>query len=108
MVKRIWRPVCALLMLSLAWPCQAGADTLLCPGGVVSTGDRMSQVKVRCGEPLSRESYLSDHAGVRVYDRYGRSLARLTPVEEWTYHVSDLDRFLLFENGILVKIIYNP
>ncbi|MCB4796125.1 DUF2845 domain-containing protein [Pseudomonas sp. NP21570] len=78
--------------------CQAHAyaETLRCPKGIVSTGDRSFEVLNKCGEPINKAviGYVySKHRKVEI------------PQEEWVYTPGGgMQYFLLFEGNTLRQI----
>ncbi len=79
---------------------QVFADTFRCPNGnLVSTGDSVSVVSVKCDQPTNktRRSEAEDNSSGRV---------RYVEVEEWTYNqgADRLIHFLVFRNGYLVQV----
>jgi hypothetical protein len=78
----------------------AQADTFRCPNGsLVSTGDRLAEVYVKCDPPTFRDTRTDSEAG-----RRGATI--LVNVEEWTYNEGPnrLMHLLIFYNGILSEI----
>jgi len=76
------------------------ADTFRCPNGaLVSTGDRLAEVYVKCDPPTFRDTRTDSEAG-----RRGATI--LVNVEEWTYNEGPhrLMHLLIFYNGILSEI----
>lgn len=87
-----------LLGLTLAMTAAhaSAADTLRCGSQLVSVGDRSSEVRQKCGEPVSR-----DLLG------YKRSANRREEfqVEEWTYGPNGgMFQYLRFEGNRLRQI----
>lgn len=89
----------------LAWCCvvaaqTAHADNFRCPNGsIVSTGDSISVVAVKCDQPsfvARREEPASTERGKTVY----------IEVQEWTYNEGPnrLIHTLIFSNGILEAV----
>lgn len=77
------------LLLPLA---DASASTLRCDKGIVSEGDRTSEVITKCGRPENK-SFVGYASGGDV------------PVEEWVYSRSGgMLYFLRFEGGRLTSI----
>ncbi len=86
----------ALLFLSVA----AFADNFRCPNGaIVSTGDRIAEVYVKCDPPSFRDTRTKSESGHR-----GATI--LVNVEEWTYNEGPhrLMHLLIFHNGILSEV----
>jgi len=84
------------LILFPALSFSALADTFRCPTHeLVSTGDNISVVLMKCGEPSHREKRST-----------GGTLAMGPEVEEWTYNEGggDFMYILTFTNGKLTRI----
>lgn len=87
----------AFLILSTV---EAFADNFRCPNGaIVSTGDRIAEVYVKCDPPSFRETRTESESGHR-----GATI--LVNVEEWTYNEGPhrLMHLLVFHNGILSEV----
>jgi len=98
----------------------AGPGNLRCDKGIVSHGDRLFDVLMKCGEPTyrsikdekrtKRDLYrdLFPPRELRESEKYREPLfvEELIEVEEWAYNLGSLQfvRYLTFENGILVNI----
>ncbi|MCY1280388.1 hypothetical protein D9M68_340620 [compost metagenome] len=77
------------LLLAVA---DAQASTLRCDKGIVSEGDRASEVRAKCGQPDDK-SFVGYSSGGDL------------PVEEWVYSRSGgMLYFLRFEGGRLTSI----
>ena len=79
---------------------EAFADNFRCPNGaIVSTGDRIAEVYVKCDPPSFRDKRTESESGHR-----GATI--LINVEEWTYNEGPhrLMHLLIFYNGILSEI----
>lgn len=78
----------------------ARADNFRCPNGnIVSTGDSISQVAVKCDSPtmvVTRQEAEDNPRGRPFY----------IEVQEWTYNEGPhrLVHFLIFRNGTLVEV----
>ena len=84
------------LILFPAVPFSAMADTFRCPSHeLVSTGDNISVVLMKCGEPYHKERRSA-----------GGTPAMGPEVEEWTYNEGggDFMYILTFNNGKLIRI----
>jgi len=83
------------LILFAALSFSALADTFRCPTHeLVSTGDNISVVLMKCGEPYHKEKRST-----------GGTLAMGPEVEEWTYSEGgDFMYILTFNNGKLIRI----
>ena len=78
----------------------AFADNFRCPNGaIVSTGDRLAEVYVKCDPPSFRDTRTESESGHR-----GATI--LVNVEEWTYNEGPhrLIHLLVFNNGILTEV----
>lgn len=103
-MKKIFT-VCAVVTLFSV--VQAFADNFRCPNGtIVSTGDSISTVSVKCDPPAGtfrREEPVTAEVG-GVTGRAGSRIVYIE-VQEWTYtEGSTLLHTLLFRNGILAEV----
>ncbi len=76
------------------------ADNFRCPNGsIVSTGDSISEVIVKCDPPTAKIKRTDSEDTERGRVRY-------IEVEEWTYNEGPhtLVHYLTFRNGILVQV----
>lgn len=95
MIIRVLILVCCSLAAQAAY-----ADNFRCPNGsIVSTGDSISVVAVKCDTPsfvARREEPASSNRGKTVY----------IEVQEWTYNEGPnrLIHTLIFSNGILEAV----
>jgi hypothetical protein len=99
-MKRIFA-LCAVVIAFSA--VQASADNFRCPNGnIVSTGDSISTVAVKCDSPsgmFKREEPVEIGTGVR-----GARIVYIE-VQEWTYtQGSGLLHTLIFRNGVLSEV----
>jgi len=88
----------AALLLNLAIP--AYADNFRCPNGnIVSTGDNISIVAIKCDAPSFKNTRPQSEAG-----HHGATI--LFTIEEWTYNEGPhrLVHILVFRNGILESV----
>jgi len=79
---------------------EAFADNFRCPNGsIVSSGDSISEVMVKCDPPTNTIKRTDSEETVRGRVRY-------IEVEEWTYNEGPhtLVHYLTFRNGILTEI----
>lgn len=86
------------VLLSLATV--AIADSFRCPNGeIVSTGDNLSVVAMKCDPPTYKNSRTESEAGYK-----GATI--LVSVEEWTYNEGPnrLVHILTFKNGLLYSV----
>jgi len=79
---------------------RASADIFRCPNGnLVSTGDSISEVYVKCDPPnfTVKRTEGEDTSRGRV---------RYVEVEEWTYNegINTLVHYLIFRDGVLVQV----
>jgi hypothetical protein len=82
----------SLLLLATA----AQASTLRCEKGIVSSGDRTTEVTSKCGEPVARDmlGYTLDANGNNEF-----------LVEEWLYGPRNgMNYYLRFEGGRLKSV----
>ena len=87
----------AFLVISAA---EASADNFRCPNGsIVSSGDSISEVMVKCDPPTTSIKRTDSDETVRGRIRY-------IEVEEWTYNEGPhtLVHYLTFRNGILIEV----
>lgn len=88
------------LTLLVALAGSASADNFRCPNGaIVSTGDSMSEVYIKCDPPSFKNVRTESEAGYR-----GATI--MITVEEWTYNEGPhrLVHLLTFRNGILTQV----
>ncbi len=89
--------IAALLMFSVT----AGyADNFRCPNGsIVSSGDSISEVMVKCDSPTNKIKRTDSEETFRGRVRY-------IEVEEWTYNEgpNTLVHYLIFRNGLLTEV----
>lgn len=79
---------------------EAFADNFRCPNGsIVSSGDSISEVVVKCDPPTNRIKRTDS-------EETGRGRVRYIEVEEWTYNEGPhtLVHYLTFRNGILIEV----
>jgi len=88
-----------IALLVFAPLCVQASSTWRCDSGLVSLDDTTSEVRNKCGEPLSR-----DFLGYReVLDEYG--FYNEVAVEEWSYGPRNgMYQFLRFQGNRLIKI----
>ena len=78
----------------------AFADNFRCPNGsIVSSGDSISEVLVKCDPPTNKIKRTDSDETIRGRVRY-------IEVEEWTYNQGPhtLVHYLTFRNGVLTDI----
>jgi hypothetical protein len=100
MVMKKYITMCVVIISFSA--AQAFADNFRCPNGkIVSTGDSISTVSVKCDPPagiFKREEPM-------LLDGMTRPKAVYIEVQEWTYtEGSTLLHTLIFRNGILSEV----
>jgi hypothetical protein len=92
-----------LLIVAGAGRAASASDTLRCGNRLVSIGDNKAEVLIKCGAPAWKDDWTERHIiNINTPGELRVSVDR----ERWIYdlgHNSFL-RFLLFENGRLVKI----
>ena len=103
-MKRIF-VICAVV---ISFPVlSAFADNFRCPNGkIVSTGDSISTVAVKCDPPagMFKREEPTDSEFRRMDGRTGTRSVYIE-VEEWTYNQgSSLLHTLIFRNGILSEV----
>ena len=94
------KPLFMLATVLVLFAQVAFADNFRCPNGaIVSTGDRISEVYIKCDPPSFRDTRTESDSG-----RRGSTI--LVNVEEWTYNEGPhrLIHLLVFNNGILTEI----
>ncbi|MBK9519575.1 MAG: DUF2845 domain-containing protein [Anaeromyxobacter sp.] len=77
-----------LLAASLLLPAATLADSLRCPGGIVSVGDSSLDLLGKCGAPALREARGEERSRVRL-DAAGRPVegrSVAVTVQRWTYN----------------------
>jgi len=78
----------------------ARADNFRCPNGIiVSSGDSISEVMVKCDPPTNKIKRTEG-------DETSRGRVRYVEVEEWTYNEGPhtLVHYLTFRDGVLVEV----
>jgi hypothetical protein len=81
-------------------PHPAFADNFRCPNGsIVSSGDSISEVVVKCDPPSNKIKRTDSEETIRGRVRY-------IEVEEWTYNqgLNTLVHYLTFRNGVLTDV----
>ena len=113
---KIFLSIMTLAVLPIGYlPTAAFADRALrCQGRLVYIGDLKADVLSKCGEPDQIEQWEENPHGYtsKIYD-YEKERYQLPElikgpilVERWTYHLGSnrFTRYLLFQNGELIKI----
>jgi hypothetical protein len=78
----------------------AHADNFRCPNGsIISSGDSISEVMVKCDAPTNKVKRTDSDETIRGRVRY-------IEVEEWTYNEgpNSLIHYLTFRNGVLTEV----
>lgn len=92
-----------VIFLLSTLPRGAAASSVSCPGGIVSSGDSVVDLVVKCGQPEWKESHQE-----KITERVEPGLKRRTyiTVEEWTYNFGpqQLLRMVTIRNGIISDI----
>jgi len=109
----------ALLAFSVvaAFPAALHADDgfRCATGRLVSVGDRMGEVRDRCGSPDATAQRVEKH---RVKHRLPRRVGDIVesyieeveievPLEEWTYDLGrgSFTRYVTFANGVVINVV---
>lgn len=105
-----------MIFFLFAVPSPVPAEDFRCGANIISIGARQSEVRRKCGEPTSTQTW----EAVRYKTSLGsrpvlpdEDIARpflikeLVSIEEWEYNrgPSQFIRYLRFENGRLIRII---
>jgi hypothetical protein len=87
---------CLLLICGLMQP--AAADSMRCGRSLLKTGDSVSTLRSRCGEPQSRDKGYASLPRVNGGKR--------TSVTRWRYHLKRgaLNKIVLIHEGVVVGI----
>lgn len=102
----------ALLLSTLLLPARGDAATLRCGNQLAADGASKSDVLMRCGEPMAKDTRTeSVGASTRTQDSDSgtttsqRHVVHKT-IEEWTYNFgpSRLMQIAVFDNGVLVDV----
>ena len=107
---RIWLAALSLSFLTLL-PSLADAATLRCGNQLVADGASKSDVLLKCGEPMAKESR-TESVGDKLKQRGEDGTTTTTEktviktIEEWTYNFGPnrLIQVAVFENGKLVDV----
>ena len=104
------------LLVMLAWPALVRADDgFRCKSGrLVSVGDRMGEVRTRCGEPdwVSQRTVkrIVKHKVSRWVGNVEESFIEEeeidVPLDEWTFDMgpNSFTRYVLFEDGRVIDV----
>jgi len=107
---RVFLSVLSLCSLSLLLPGSADAATLRCGNQLVADGASRSDVLLKCGEPMAKESRseaVSDKLKQRGEDTTTTTEKTvIKTIDEWTYNFGPnrLIQVVVFENGKLVDV----
>ena len=88
-MEKLYKILAFIFFLSAPWQFAWGAD-FKCGGGIVSVGDRKSEVFFKCGEPDWKSVRTKEI--IRKTDR-NRLIRRFVDIEEWLYNLGS-SRFL--------------
>ena len=107
---RVWLAALSLSFLTLL-PSSADAATLRCGNQLVADGASKSDVLLKCGEPMAKESR-TESVGDKLKQRGEDGTSTTTEktviktIEEWTYNFGPnrLIQVVVFENGKLVDV----
>jgi Protein of unknown function (DUF2845) len=88
--------LCAVFLLCAA---TAGADTMRCKKGIISTGDSDAVLLAKCGSPTTVNPYGS-------VENRGRSSADINRLEAWLYNFGPYEFMyrVILKNGIVTTI----
>ena len=97
-------PLTLIILLSFGvFPLTANADSLSCDGGIVSSGDSVVDLLMKCGQPDWKESHQEE-----ITDRFAPGLKQRTyiTVEQWTYNFGpqQLLRTITLKNSVITEI----
>jgi hypothetical protein len=97
-------PMFLIILLSFGlFPSQASADSISCDGGIVSNGDAVVDLLIKCGQPAWKESHQEEFT-----DRLAPGLKQRTyiAVEQWTYNFGpqQLLRTVTIKNGVVTRV----
>jgi hypothetical protein len=92
-----------ILHLVATYAARAEASSISCPGGIVSSGDSVVDLLVKCGQPVWKESHqeeITDHIAPNRRQR------TYVTVESWTYDFGpqQLLRFVTIRNGVVAGV----
>jgi hypothetical protein len=97
-------PIFLIILLSLGlFPSPASADSISCDGGIVSDGDSVVDLLMKCGQPAWKESHQEEFT-----DRLAPGLKQRTyvTVEQWTYNFGpqQLLRIVTIKNSVVTGV----
>jgi hypothetical protein len=93
-----------ILLLALTVVCASNrALALTCPDGIVSLGDTIAQVHIKCGDPTIWDQRIEE---TNHRDDEGQWYHSSKTIDEWTYDFGSnrLIQTLIFKNGDLIKV----
>lgn len=102
-MKKITLLSCFFALLLTVFCITVYADSVSCAGGIISTGDRSSDVYAKCGPPDFRNSHQEEVA--QRIDADTKQKIYIT-VEEWTYNFgpNQFIRIVVLINGEVTEI----
>jgi hypothetical protein len=93
----------SIILLSFLFPIQSYADSISCDGGIVSNGDAVVELMLKCGKPEWKELHQEE-----ITDQINPNLKQRTyiTVEEWTYNFGPQQflRIVTLRNGVVAGI----
>ena len=97
------RTILLVVLLVSAFPTWSHASSISCAGGIISTGDSVVDLLIKCGEPAWKESHHEEFT-----DRLAPDLKHRTyvTVEQWTYDFGpqQLLRIVTIKNGVVAGV----
>jgi hypothetical protein len=102
-MERLWSLLFFLLILFTISAGTVSAYAMHCAGGVITTGDRSSDVLAKCGQPNFRESHQEE---VSMRANASMKEKQFITVDEWTYDFGSdrLIQIITIKNGIVTNI----
>ena len=102
-MTRLWSLLYFLMVLVLISAGTVSAHAMRCAGGVITTGDRSSDVLAKCGQPNFRESHQEE---VSIRANASMREKQFITVDEWTYDFGSdqLIRIITIKNGVVTNI----
>ncbi|MCK4739765.1 MAG: DUF2845 domain-containing protein [Deltaproteobacteria bacterium] len=85
----------------------SGDSSMQCGRSIISLGDTMAVIEMKCGEPLAKEVIgLKDTGHYTDCEKDVFIVRESVRIERWTYSLSKggFLRYLVFEGGDLVRI----
>ncbi|MDY7227993.1 DUF2845 domain-containing protein [Hyalangium rubrum] len=98
----------ALALVLLSAPTLSHAASLRCGTGLVADGASKTDVLMKCGEPIAKDSR-TERTEVKTRDEDSDSSTKQiteTHIEEWTYNFGPTKfmQVVVFKNGLLVEV----